>query len=106
MTRNTERRIEVACPVLNETIRERILGILKVQLAENCKAWKLGPDGEYRMSAYDGEQVNCQDLFMKEALAASGALEPAAHDQAKSRLGRFRTLVRQMMAKKDEHIEK
>ncbi len=67
MTRNTERRIEVACPVLDDQIKFRILDILKMQLAENIQAWYLKPNGNYLKKQYDGEQLNCQEYFMKKA---------------------------------------
>ena len=67
MTRNTERRIEVACPVLDGQIKNRILSILKMQLSGNVKAWVLGPDGEYTQKVYDGKQISCQEFFMKKA---------------------------------------
>ena len=38
MTRNTEKRVEVACPVYDETIRKQLTHMLKIMLADNVKA--------------------------------------------------------------------
>jgi polyphosphate kinase len=47
MTRNTERRNRDCLSSSRHDIKNRILGILKLQLSGNTKAWTLGPDGEY-----------------------------------------------------------
>ncbi len=69
MTRNTERRLEIACPVLDAQIRARILHMLKVQLADSRKAWKLDAHGLYLKKDPAGrEPVNSQEYFMEEAI--------------------------------------
>jgi polyphosphate kinase len=68
MTRNVERRIEIACPVLDRNIKSRILEILKIELEDHASAWILHPDGNYVRSESDGENINCQDYLMKEAM--------------------------------------
>ena len=47
MTRNTERRVEVACPVLSPEVRKKIFHIIDVLTSDNVKARQLGPDGEW-----------------------------------------------------------
>ena len=37
MTRNTENRVEVACPIYDETIRRRLIHDLKVMLSRQCE---------------------------------------------------------------------
>lgn len=51
MTRNTDKRVEIAAPVLDRKIEGRILHILETMLADNVKARVLGPDGKYRPAA-------------------------------------------------------
>lgn len=48
MTRNTENRVEVACPIHDEMLKQRILDMLKLQLSDNLKAREIGSDGKYR----------------------------------------------------------
>lgn len=47
MTRNITRRVEVACPILNPSIRTWLLSFLDLQLNDTAKARKLLPDGTY-----------------------------------------------------------
>ena len=44
MTRNTEKRVEVACPVYDTEIKKRLLHCLKVMLSDNLKAREMAPD--------------------------------------------------------------
>ena len=48
MTRNTEKRVEVACPVRDKEVREQINHYLKIMLEDNIKARVLQRDGSYR----------------------------------------------------------
>jgi hypothetical protein len=49
MPRNFVERIEVMFPIEDEALRARILDeILAIGLADNCKAWRLLPDGTYQ----------------------------------------------------------
>lgn len=70
MTRNTEKRVEVACPILNEEIKKRLVRNLHVMLADNVKARVMTSDGTYRKKKVEGKAINSQEIFMKEALMA------------------------------------
>ena len=37
MTRNTEKRVEIACPVYDEEARARLVSYLDIQLKDNTK---------------------------------------------------------------------
>jgi len=74
MTRNTERRVEVACPILDARIRERIYGMLETMLKDNVKAWDMDSCGGYTLRKPGEEGAhNSQELF----IAMSGE-EPAS----------------------------
>ena len=68
MTRNTEKRVEVACPVYDETIRKQLTHMLKIMLADNVKARELKSDGKYYMKEKGTSKVNSQEYFMREAI--------------------------------------
>ena len=68
MTRNTEKRVEVACPVYDETIRKQLTHMLKIMLADNVKARELKSDGKYYMIEKGTSKVNSQEYFMREAI--------------------------------------
>lgn len=74
MTRNTEKRVEAACPIFDERIKKRLIHDLHVMISDNVKAREMLSDGTYRKKAGDG-RVNAQETFMKEAL---NARRPAA----------------------------
>ena len=68
MTRNTEKRVEVACPVYDETIRKQLTHMLKIMLADNVKARELKSDGKYYMKEKGTSKVNSQEYFMREVI--------------------------------------
>ncbi|WP_130860933.1 polyphosphate kinase 1 [Bacilliculturomica massiliensis] len=76
MTRNTERRIEIACPVLDEGVKQRILEMMNVMFRDNVKAREMQPDGTYiRRSGSDRSVLDSQEYFMEEAARKAGKSE-------------------------------
>ena len=69
MTRNTEHRVEVGCPVLDKDIQERINSQIKTILEDNQKARVLEPNGEYKIvsSSESERKINSQEEFIREA---------------------------------------
>ena len=67
MTRNTDKRVEIATPVLDTRIAERIDGILQTMLSDNVKARKLCADGEYRRVDTLGDALDAQEAFLAQA---------------------------------------
>lgn len=63
MTRNVDKRVEIAAPVLDKSIEERILKILRVMLSDNVKARSLGPDGKYH-KVEGSPAVDAQDYLL------------------------------------------
>ena len=67
MTRNTIRRVEVAAPVYDDSIREQIVFMFDTIMSDNVQARKLRSDGNYIRVENDGEKVNSQELFYDKA---------------------------------------
>lgn len=67
MTRNTENRVEIATPILDPDIKERILKYLDVQLKDKLGARLMNSRGEYEKIKDDGEKISSQKYFVKEA---------------------------------------
>ena len=70
MTRNTEKRVEVACPILDVDIKKQINHYLKVMLSDNIKGRVLLKDGTYCRKELVEPYVDSQAAFMEEALNA------------------------------------
>lgn len=66
MTRNTDRRVEIATPVLDKDIENEIYKMLEIMLSDNVNARRLLPDGTYeRVESENGERIDSQDYFLK-----------------------------------------
>jgi polyphosphate kinase len=72
MDRNLSRRVEVVFPVEQPDLKQRVIDILKLTLADNAKARELLPDGTYqRVKPPEGvPPLRSQQRFLE--LAAEG----------------------------------
>jgi polyphosphate kinase len=62
MPRNLDHRVETAFPVLDPRLQARLREFLKIQLADNVKAWTILPDGRSERLTPDGaEPVRSQE---------------------------------------------
>ena len=69
MTRNTERRVEIACPVDAPEVRARLHEILYAMQHDTIKARVLQPDGSYAQKPSVPDPVCAQTLLMQQAEA-------------------------------------
>lgn len=60
MTRNTERRVELLCPVRNGALANQLVGILEFSLRDNCRAWELQSNGHYKRITNDEPPLESQ----------------------------------------------
>lgn len=102
MTRNTEKRVEVACPVLDEQIRRQINHDLKIMLSDNVKARVMQKDGTYTKRKIkdesSGKMIDSQAVFMEEALQAAEEVQKKEQAKAQKKSGGFATnLVRKIL---------
>lgn len=68
MTRNTEKRVEVACPIYDPQVKERLNRDLNIMLSDNVKRRILQSDGTYKKVKHTDEAVDSQQEFMRLAL--------------------------------------
>lgn len=64
MTRNTDKRVEIATPVLDPVIKKRINEYLRIMFADNVKARELGADAVYRKVEQTGEALDAQNYLL------------------------------------------
>ncbi|MGN1135214.1 MAG: polyphosphate kinase 1 [Oscillospiraceae bacterium] len=63
MTRNTLRRVEVAAPVYDASIKEHIISMFNCIMADNVQARELNNEGVYVRVKNNNEKLNSQELF-------------------------------------------
>lgn len=80
MTRNTERRVEVAAPLLDKSIADRAVEIFETMLRDNVKAREQDSNGNYyHVQPKEGEpRLNSQIYFYEQAYKAA---EQAQHEE-------------------------
>lgn len=67
MTRNTEKRVEVACPIYDQAVREKIHYLMDTCWADNVKARALQRDGSYRTRPILEIPIDSQQMLMDKA---------------------------------------
>ncbi len=83
MTRNTLRRVEVACPIRDPEARERIETIFRVMWNDNCSARDQKPDGTY-VRRYPGREkpLRCQTWLYEDAVERAGKQSAGGKEDA------------------------
>ena len=71
MTRNTLRRVEVAAPVYDSTIKARIRQMFEIMFSDNVNARVQQTDGTYTIPPSDKPPLNSQEYFYDEAYSAA-----------------------------------
>ncbi len=97
MTRNMERRVEVACPIQDPDLREFCHFYLDTQWKDNVKARRLLQNGDYVPIDDGKEPFIAQDYFMERAneryeLALSGMEKEKSHKKEQPR-GLFNRII-------------
>lgn len=67
MTRNTLRRVEVAAPVLDDTLRERLDWMFDTMMKDDEKGKELTADGDYVDRDINEEKLDSQEVFYETA---------------------------------------
>jgi polyphosphate kinase len=61
MQRNFDRRVEIAFPILEPALQNRLKEILEAQLSDNVKGWRMQPDGHYVRAAAGSDPLRSQE---------------------------------------------
>lgn len=75
MTRNTTKRVEVAAPVYDADIKNRILESFQLMLRDNVKASVLNADGNYYQQGLRRNPAECTGILLCGCLPEGGVSE-------------------------------
>lgn len=94
MTRNTERRVEVGCPVLDRKTRSRLFHIIDELQNDNVKARVMKPDGSYQRKKDYKMPISCQEIFQKEEIikGMGSQKEPTPIKKIKNFIFKFKAI--------------
>ena len=89
MTRNMDKRVEIAWPVLNDELRQKIISYFETCMTDTAKLRELLPDGTYtplRSFVQEGEEpFDSQEHLIKQAQVARAAAVRAAAERGANR---------------------
>ncbi len=75
MTRNTEKRVEIAAPVESEQTRRKVFVIIDEMMADNAMARTMDEKGAYHRIKTDDFERKCQIRFMQDAIDEAPPVE-------------------------------
>ena len=78
MTRNTEKRVELACPIYDPKIKEEMKAILAIGMCDNEKAREMHEDGDYHHVKHEKPAINSQLRLYQRAYEEAKAEFPEA----------------------------
>lgn len=93
MTRNTTRRVEVATPIYDPDIRQRIYDMFTVMLRDNVKARIQQPDGSYVKQTIPAAPLDSQIYFYEQAYENAKLAPTTAPDEENSK-GTFTSRIK------------
>ncbi len=87
MTRNTQRRVEVACPIYDKNVRDRINFIINTILNDNIKARRLLENGEFVKIGDTPPLIDSQQVLMNDAIENIGVATEPTKETNKEKYG-------------------
>ncbi len=104
MTRNTQRRVEVACPVADKGARRKLFSYLRIMFQDRQKARVMTASGEYLCIPAEGEE----ELDAQKALMAKAEKQAMALKEQEKALGdtffhKMRERLRNRRKNKERH---
>jgi polyphosphate kinase len=80
MPRNLDKRVEILFPVEDSVLKQEVIDILSIQLADNVKARIMQPDGSYlRLNKKGKERLSSQKYFCDAAMAVTESRKNDTH---------------------------
>ena len=94
MTRNTEKRVEIACPIYDASLQKEILCYFDKLMKDNIKARTLKSNGNYSIIETNSDPYNSQEECMKTAIELAHTIQ---EKQEKKSL--FQSLISSILKK-------
>ncbi len=88
MTRNTEQRVEIACPIFDVDIKRYIQDYLTNQLKDNVKGRRINSNGDYEPILTTEDPFSSQDFYIQKAIDES-SLQMNDHSEKNSGFSDF-----------------
>ena len=88
MTRNLDRRVEVACPIYDPEVKKEINKIIEITLSDNVKTRKINSKGDYYKIFNGKAPMIAQNRFISQALEMD-TYEPAVKKSIFERIRDF-----------------
>ena len=102
MTRNMQRRVEVACPIYSDEIKDQINEMLEGMFYDTEKARVMQADGTYRKKPDHLNKINIQELLIEKA-----KIKAITHPRtATKRKGRVFPIIVNPLAKLDQYFHR
>ena len=89
MTRNTEKRVEIGCPIQDEKLKNQILEYFTLLMSDNIKARELCSDGHYKQIISQEAALNSQEECMHLAIQITQEIK-------KSEKGLFQHIIKSL----------
>ena len=89
MTRNTEKRVEIGCPIQDEKLKNQILEYFTLLMSDNIKARELCSDGHYKQIISQEAPLNSQEECMHLAIQITQEIK-------KSEKGLFQHIIKSL----------
>ncbi len=83
MTRNTAKRVEIACPIEDQEIKNRIIEDLEIMLKDDIKGRMINKHGDYE-KVKQKEHINSQEYFQQRAIKE---MKDCPHDNEDDKKG-------------------
>lgn len=99
MTRNLNRRVEIACPVRDPILIEKLLHILDILLRDNVKASTLLSDGSYLRKIASDTPLCSQEYFMAHSLHSEAERSESIHEEKHTGASFFKRLRARLRGK-------
>ena len=89
MTRNTEKRVEIGCPIQDEKLKNQILEYFTLLMSDNIKGRELCSDGHYKQIISQEAPLNSQEECMHLAIQITQEIK-------KSEKGLFQHIIKSL----------